>query len=113
MGGLSDVVMQRAARLAGGWQPTIAPAEASEAAGRFRERVEAAGRDPGEVGLENLIHCGTTIGGPIQSPEEAAQTARIFRKAGYSHVCISTMDSAHAGIEDHLEFATTWLRMAR
>ena len=36
-----------------------------------------------------------------------------FRKARFDHVCISTMDSNHQTIEDHLAFAAAWLHLVR
>lgn len=112
-GGNSEIAMDRAARLADGWQPSVALSEAKEKADQFRAAVEDAGRDPAAVGLENIIHCGATIGGAPQSPEEAAAATEVFRAAGFSHVCISTMDSAHKTIDDHLSFAVRWLERAR
>ncbi|MDE0065044.1 MAG: LLM class F420-dependent oxidoreductase [Gammaproteobacteria bacterium] len=111
LGGNSEIAMRRAARLADGWQPSIAPSEAEEKAAVFWEHVRTAGRVPDTVGLENLIHCGETIGGPRMSPEQAAEIALVFRDAGYSHVCINTMDAGHRAMDDHLEFASAWRRM--
>lgn len=108
LGGTSEIAMQRAARLADGWQPSVVPAEAKETAAAFRAQVQAAGREPDRVGLENLIHCGTTTGGPILSAGQAAESAEAFREAGFSHACISTLDSGHRTIDDHLSFAVAW-----
>ena len=108
LGGLSQVAMQRAARLADGWQPTIAASEARKTAATFRQLVEAAARDPDKVGLENLIQCGATTGDPLKSPEQAAEITKHSRDAGFSHVCVSTLDAGHRSIDEHLEFANTW-----
>ena len=108
MGGTSDIAMQRAARLSDGWQPSVDPANAKETVTTFRKLVQVAGRDPDKVGLENLIQCGNTTGGPIISPEQAAAETLAFREAGFSHVCISTLDAGHRSIDDHLNFATSW-----
>ena len=113
VGGLSDIAMRRAARLADGWQPAVTSAEAAGMAGRFREQVEAAGRDPGKVGLENVMNCGSTVGGAVQTAVEAAEISQACREAGFSHCCISTMDMGHASLDDHLEFATRWLTLLR
>ena len=107
-GGLSETAMQRAARLADGWQPTIAASEAKEIAETFRTLVEAAGRDPDKVGLENLIQCGATTGDPFKSPQQAAEITKASGDAGFSHVCISTLDTGHRSIDEHLEFASAW-----
>ena len=113
LGGNSEIAMMRAVQLADGWQPSIAPSQAEEKAAHFREEVRAAGRDPGKVGLENLIHCGTTVGGSRMSPERAAEIALIFRDAGYSHTCINTMDAGHRTLDDHLKFAAAWRQTVR
>ncbi|MXW48620.1 MAG: LLM class F420-dependent oxidoreductase [Gammaproteobacteria bacterium] len=113
LGGLSEVAMKRAARIADGWQPMIPPSEARKTASVFRELVEADGRDPDLVGLENVVSCGVTTGGPIIPFEEAAEIAQVSRDAGFTHMCISTMDAGHETIEDHLEYAAQWLRRAR
>lgn len=113
LGGTSEIAMRRAARLADGWQPSVAPSEAEEKAAVFREQVRAAGRDPDKIGLENLIHCGATIGGTGMSPEQAAEVALVFREAEYSHVCINTMDAGHRTMDDHLTFAVAWRQLIR
>ena len=115
VGGNSDIAMSRAARLADGWQPTIvlSATEAAEKVDKFRSLVENAGRDPAQVGLENLIQCGATMGGELQTPESAASAAKAYREAGFSHVCIATVDAGHQSLDDHLDFATRWLQMVR
>ena len=112
LGGSSDVAMKRAARMADGWQPMIAASEAMETAARFRELVEAGGRKPDAVGLENVVSCGTTTGGSVMSTKEAAEIANVSREAGFTHMCISTMDSGHGSIEEHLAYAIDWLQLS-
>ena len=110
LGGNSDIAMQRAARLADGWQPSIAAADAEEKATSFRQHVEAAGRNSDAIGLENIIHCGATVGGPVRSTDEAAEIAAVFHNAGFNHLCISTMDAGHRTMDEHLKFAAAWRR---
>ncbi|MDE0362796.1 MAG: LLM class F420-dependent oxidoreductase [Rhodospirillaceae bacterium] len=111
LGGTADIVMQRAARLADGWQPSVAAFEAKQTAAAFKAQVEVAGRNPDDVGLENLIQCGSTTGGPVVSAGQAAETANISLDAGFSHVCISTLDAGHRTIDEHLEYAIAWRRL--
>src|SRR5262249_16328122 len=53
LGGSSDAVVRRAARLGDGWMPIMAPdAQAEQKLALLREQLKSCGRDPAKFGLE-------------------------------------------------------------
>ena len=56
MGGESEVVLERAARLADGWMPHFRPGAEAQAIGdRLHGDIKAAGRDPSQFGIEGRM----------------------------------------------------------
>ena len=90
LGGNSEVAMRRAARLADGWQPGIAPAEAEEKAAHFREQVRSAGRDH-DIGLDAAKRSAVARAGRGNRPG----VPRCWSAAPWTRVI-------------HLEFAAAW-----
>jgi probable F420-dependent oxidoreductase len=101
MGGLSEPVLERAARIADGWFPIVSGAEALESLpGRIaglREAVRAHGRDPQafEIRLQT--------GFASKSPDEWAKDVDMFRDMGVDYLCFSTMRSGLASPRDHID----------
>jgi alkanesulfonate monooxygenase SsuD/methylene tetrahydromethanopterin reductase-like flavin-dependent oxidoreductase (luciferase family) len=99
MGGMSDAVQQRVARLADGWFPQrINPGpEAKEVLDRVRDYMRAAGRDPASLGLH------VTINAPGSPPDDWAASASAWRDLGLTHVSFNTMGAGLATPRDHIE----------
>jgi probable F420-dependent oxidoreductase len=99
MGGMSDAVQQRVARLADGWSPQrINPGpEAKEVLDRVRDYMRAAGRDPASLGLHVTINA---AGSP---PDDWAASASAWRDLGLTHVSFNTMGAGLATPRDHIE----------
>jgi probable F420-dependent oxidoreductase len=87
MGGMSEVVQHRVARIADGWFPQrITPGpEAQELIQRVRDDARAAGRDPAALG----IHVTHSAAG--SSPDAWAAVADAWRRLGLSHLSLNTM----------------------
>jgi probable F420-dependent oxidoreductase len=87
MGGESDVVVARAARLADGWMPHFRPgADAQAIVDRLHGRIKEAGRDPATFGIEGRMTLAQVA--PEQRVKELAGW-RAMR--GITHLCIHTV----------------------
>ncbi len=87
MGGESEVVVRRAARLADGWLPHFRPgAEAQAIVDRLHGHIKEAGRDPGKFGIEGRMTLAQVP--PEQRTKELAEW-RAMR--GITHLCIHTV----------------------
>jgi len=97
MGGESDVVIRRAARLADGWMPHLRPgAEGQAAVDRLRALVAEAGRDPGQFGIEGRMSLSQI------APAEWASELRAWRAMrGISHLCVNTMNLGLKTPDEH------------
>ena len=104
-GGGANIAMRRAANKCDGWIAPLLPAHtATETVELFYGFVNEAGRRREDIGLENLICAGTTVGGPVRGYEEAAQDFAIWKEAGATHAAVHTMDAGLKTVESHIEF---------
>jgi probable F420-dependent oxidoreductase len=98
MGGESEVVQTRMARLADGWMPHFRPGAPAQAiVDRLLDMTRAAGRDPKAFGIEGRM----TL---AQIPEaEWAKELEAWRAMrGITHLCVSTMNMKLARPDDHV-----------
>jgi probable F420-dependent oxidoreductase len=116
MGGESDAVIRRVARLADGWLPggglqnerTRHPATTREAQlERLRAHLSAAGRDPKTMGLEGRVSIAR--GGLDDWRAEVEQ----WRGLGATHVSVSTMRAGLATPQAHADAARRFLEAVR
>jgi probable F420-dependent oxidoreductase len=87
MGGESEPVVRRAARLADGWMPHFRPGpEAQAIVDRLHGLIREAGRDPAAFGIEGRM----TL---AQVPPEQRETelAAWRRMQGITHLCVHTV----------------------
>ena len=86
LGGSSDAVVKRAARLADGWMPILAPdAQAEQKLALLRDELGRAGRDPASFGLEGW----TRMQAP--NPDAWAAAAQAWRRLGANMVMLYPM----------------------
>lgn len=104
IGGNAPPAMRRAARVGDGWLPVQPAEKAAGLVASFREAVEAGGRDPGSVGLENLIFAGNTLGGDVRSACQISADIAAWRDAGANGIAVHTMGAGLGGPEGHLDF---------
>lgn len=85
-GGHHERTLERVAKYGDGWMPNAYPPgeEALQIFGRLRSLTEAAGRDPQSVGIEVWVSMGTG------NEEDWRQQVAFWKKAGASHVCLTT-----------------------
>jgi probable F420-dependent oxidoreductase len=108
MGGMSEPVQDRAARLADGWFPQrIGPgAEAKALFERMLDNVRANGRDPGSFGIEVRVNAAD---GP---PEDQARAASEWGAIGATHVAINTMGAGLTSPQQHIEAIGRFMKAA-
>lgn len=86
LGGMSETVMKRAARIGDGWFPLFRPGgpDPKETLERFTSYVREYGRDPGEVGLQT----GASIAG---TPDEWHARIEEMQALGVEEMTVNTM----------------------
>ena len=100
MGGESEAVLRRAARLAGGWitLQTFRPgAGAQQIIDRLHGLVREAGRDPAAFGIEGRVALAQ-----LPPAEWAKEMAAWRAMRGITHVCVNTMGLGLPGPEEHV-----------
>jgi alkanesulfonate monooxygenase SsuD/methylene tetrahydromethanopterin reductase-like flavin-dependent oxidoreductase (luciferase family) len=87
MGGESEVVQKRTARIADGWMPHLTPGPKGQAAvDRMLTMVREAGRDPAQFGIEGRI---TLARVPRENWQKELEAWRAMR--GITHLSIYTV----------------------
>ena len=99
MGGESEVVLQRAARLADGWMPHFRPgAEAQAIVDRLHGDIKAAGRDPSRFGIEGRMALSQV------PPEQRVKELAAWRAMrGITHLCVHTVGLGLTSPGDHVK----------
>jgi probable F420-dependent oxidoreductase len=98
MGGESEVVQRRTARLADGWMPHFRPGAAGQTAvDRIQAMVREAGRDPQHFGIEGRMTLAQ-----IPPAEWGKELAAWHAMRGISHLCVSTLNMGLAKPDDHV-----------
>jgi probable F420-dependent oxidoreductase len=100
MGGDSDVVIRRAARLADGWitLPSFRPGPAGQqTVDRLHDLVRAAGRDPAAFGIEARMALAQ-----VAAEERPKAVAAWRAMRGITHLCVNTMGLGLSGPGDHV-----------
>jgi probable F420-dependent oxidoreductase len=101
MGGDSDVVIRRAARLADGWitLPSFRPdAAGQETVDRLQRLIRDAGRDPAAFGIEARMALATVPPG-----DRAKEIAAWRAMPGITHLCVNTMNLGLTGADEHVK----------
>jgi alkanesulfonate monooxygenase SsuD/methylene tetrahydromethanopterin reductase-like flavin-dependent oxidoreductase (luciferase family) len=100
MGGESEAVLRRSARLADGWitLQTFRPGPASQQIiDRLHGFVREAGRDPATFGIEGRVALAK-----LPPAEWAEELAAWRAMRGITHVCVNTMGLGLPGPEEHV-----------
>ena len=97
MGGMSEVVQDRVGRIADGWFPQYRdPDDLAAGLERVHAAAEAAGRDPGSIGVE----CRVSV--TPEGPDAAVELAQRWVEAGATHVSVNTMGTGRATPGEHI-----------
>ena len=98
MGGMSEAVIKRTARIADGWFPQFRPGDtARQTIERLYSYVREAGRQPADVGIEGRVGI---AGG---TPEQWAQAVEEWRRLGATHLGVNTMAAGLASAGEHID----------
>lgn len=96
-GGMSDRAYERMGRLADGWLPLVQPGpKLDEARSIVARSAEAAGRDPGSIGMEGRVDW-------RGDRDDVLARIEAWRSAGASHVTVNTMGAGLGDVGAHLE----------
>jgi probable F420-dependent oxidoreductase len=99
MGGTSEPVLRRAARVADGWLPHFGPGAESQATiGRLHGLIREAGRDPARFGVEGRITLAQT---PRDQWEKTVAAWRDMR--GVTHLGVHTVGLGLRSPADHID----------
>jgi probable F420-dependent oxidoreductase len=97
LGGVSERVLRRAARLADGWFPQTGPDDTTRAAiARLHGYLRAEGRDPAAFGVEGRMG----VGRP--DVDRQIERARRWRDLGVQYMAVNTMGAGLAP-DQHVE----------
>ncbi|HEX9126313.1 MAG TPA: LLM class F420-dependent oxidoreductase, partial [Methylomirabilota bacterium] len=99
MGGESQVVVHRAARMADGWMPHFRPGpEAQAIVNRLHGDIKEAGRDPARFGIEGRMTLAQV------PPEQRAKELAAWRAMrGITHLCIHTVGMGLRSPDEHVK----------
>jgi len=99
MGGESEIVLHRAARIADGWMPHFRPsAEAEAIVDRLHGEIKAAGRDPSRFGIEGRLALANV------SPDQRRREIEAWRAMrGITHLCVHTVGMGLASPGEHVK----------
>ena len=110
MGGESEAVLRRAARLADGWitLQTFRPGQAAQQIiDRLHGLVRDAGRDPATFGIEGRVALAK-----LPAAEWAKELAAWRAMRGITHLCVNTMGLGLPGPEEHVRTLERFKREA-
>jgi len=101
MGGLSEPVLERAARIADGWFPIVRDPAAIEALPAqiemLKQRVKSYGRDL------DAFEIRVQTGFASKAPDDWAKDVEMYKGMGVDFLCFSTMGAGLAGPRDHID----------
>lgn len=97
IGGRSDVVLRRAARVADGFMPQQTPSgEIGPLTERIREMVREEGRDPASFGIDASVKLNPG------AMDEAFELSRGWREVSADYLTVNTLGTGKASPEEHL-----------
>jgi len=97
-GGADDRALRRLGKLGDGWFPLLGADDKCRAAiEKIRSYAKAAGRDPGEIGIEGRIGFGQG------APETWLKELQAWKDLGATHVSLNTMKAGLTSPSMHIE----------
>ena len=99
IGGMSEPVLKRIARVGDGWFPQFRSLDETAHAtlARLHDYIGAAGRDAAAVGIEGRFSIANT------TPDDWTRTIDGWRRLGATHLAVNTMGAGLASPRDHIE----------
>ncbi len=94
MGGMSETVLKRTARIADGWFPQFRPDDAGrQMLERLRGYIREAGRDLSDVGIEGRTSIANT------TPDDWPKAVEAWKSLGATHMGVNTMAAGLTGAQ--------------
>ncbi len=98
MGGMSEIVLKRVARLADGWFPQFRPGDtARQTIDRLHGYIRDAGRKPADVGIEGRVGIANS------TPDDWAKGVQDWRDLGATHLGVNTMGAGLTSPREHID----------
>lgn len=98
IGGIAPAALERVGAIADGWFPMSWPgAGFEEQRSAVRSAAEAAGRDPGLLGIEGQVPAS------VRSPGRTAELAGRWLEGGATHLSVNTLNQGRSSLAEHLE----------
>jgi probable F420-dependent oxidoreductase len=105
LGGSTDVLLRRVARIGDGWFPQGRPDDRMrEALEHLRSYIREAGRDPSTVGIEARVNA--KDGGL----DEWIHQTEGWRDLGATHIAINTMDAGFSSPDEHIDAIRRYIK---
>ena len=99
LGGYSDQVIRRAARIGDGLIPQFEPDSVGrERISRMREYAREAGRDPLSIGIDGFVY----LENPFDA-DQAQRAAQAWVDAGATHLSVNTMNTGLKSPDQHID----------
>ena len=99
LGGYSDQVLRRTARIGDGLIPQFAPDDAGrERIARMREYAAEIGRDPMSIGIDGFVYATDPL-----NLDDAHKEAQAWADLGATHLSFNTMNLGLQGPDQHIE----------
>ncbi len=99
LGGYSDQVLRRAARIGDGLIPQFAPDDAGrDRIARMREYAAEIGRDPTSIGIDGFVYAKDPF-----NLDDAHNEAQAWADLGATHLSLNTMNLGLKGPDQHIE----------
>ncbi|MBI2357922.1 MAG: LLM class F420-dependent oxidoreductase [Deltaproteobacteria bacterium] len=98
LGGGTDAVLRRIARLGDGWFPLLQPDEKCRAMiEKLKTYTREAGRDPSTIGIEGRVLFGEA------APQAWSKVVATWRELGATHVSLNTMKAGLTSPQAHID----------
>ena len=99
LGGYSDQVLRRTARIGDGLIPQFAPDDAGrDRIARMREHAAEIGRDPKSIGIDGFVYAKDAF-----NLDDAHKEAQAWADLGATHLSLNTMNLGMKGPDQHIE----------
>jgi probable F420-dependent oxidoreductase len=98
MGGMSEPVLKRIARIADGWFPQLRPGDAArQTIERLHGYMAQHGRKPSDLGIEGRVNIANS------TSDDWRKVVEDWRALGATHLSVNTMGAGLSSPQEHME----------
>jgi probable F420-dependent oxidoreductase len=106
IGGRVEAALRRAARVGDGYLAVLTLEQADQTLGALASELDAIGRDPAQVPIENIVVLGDTMGNPVRGVADAVRDVAYWQNRGIAGAHIHTMGMGIKGVSRQLALFT-------